>query len=212
VIGVLVVDDNPVVVMGLTAVLEAAGDVRVVATAGDGAQALELARRHRPDLALLDVRMPGLDGVRAAGPLSALTRVLMLSYSGDPESVRASIRAGAAGYLIHGSFSPDELVRAVRDVVGGRTSPLSGEAALVVVRALQSAAGAPPPEPRVFGLTGREAEVMGLVARGRSNREIAAALTLSEKTVKNHVSRVYAKLGVRTRAAAIARWLGTEPS
>lgn len=211
-IGVLVVDDNPVVVMGLTAVLETAGDVRVVATAGDGAQALELARRHRPDLALLDVRMPGMDGVRAAGPLSALTRVLMLSYSDDPGAILASIRAGAAGFLVHGSFSPDELVRAVRDVVDGRTSPLSDEAALVVVRALQSAAGAAPPEPRAFGLSGREAEVMRLVARGRSNREIADALVLSEKTVKNHVSRVYAKLGVRTRAAAIARWLGTAPS
>lgn len=211
-IGVLVVDDNPVVVMGLTAVLESAGDVRVVATAGDGAQALELARRHRPDLALLDVRMPGVDGVRAAGPLSALTRVLMLSYSADPEAILASIRAGAAGYLIHGTFSPEELLRAVRDVAGGRTSPLSDEAALVVVRALQAAAGAPPPEPRAFGLSHREAEIMRLVARGRSNREIAAALVLSEKTVKNHVSRVYAKLGVRTRAAAIARWLGTAPS
>ena len=211
-IGVLVVDDNPVVVMGLTAVLEAAGDLRVVAVAGEGAQAIELARRHRPDLALLDVRMPGVDGVRAAGPLSALTRVLMLSYSDDPESIRASIRAGAAGYLVHGSFTPDELIRAVRDVVGGRTSPLSDQAALAVVRALQSAAGTPPPEPRAFGLSGREAEVMELVARGRSNSEIAAALVLSEKTVKNHVSRVYAKLGVRTRAAAIARWLGTAPS
>lgn len=211
-IGVLVVDDNPVVVMGLTAVLETAGDVRVVATAGDGAQALELARRHRPDLALLDVRMPGMDGVRAAGPLSALTRVLMLSYSDDPGAILASIRAGAAGFLVHGSFSPDDLVRAVRDVVDGRTSPLSDEAALVVVRALQSAAGAAPPEPRAFGLSGRETEVMRLVARGRSNREIADALVLSEKTVKNHVSRVYAKLGVRTRAAAIARWLGTAPS
>ncbi|MCO5992693.1 response regulator [Actinoallomurus rhizosphaericola] len=208
-ISVMVVDDNPVVQMGLVALLETADDIKIVATARDGRQAIDLARQLRPDLVLLDVRMPDVDGIRAAGPLSAISRVLMLSYNEDPASIRDSIQAGACGYLVHGSFSPDELVTAVRDVVAGRANPLSAVAARVVVESLQSASGVPPAGCAGLGLSTREVEVMRLITQGRSNVEIAGELVLSEKTVKNHVSRIYAKLGVRTRAAAIARWLGT---
>ncbi|GAB3986508.1 response regulator [Actinoallomurus sp. CA-150999] len=211
-ISVMVADDNPVVLMGLVALLETADDVKVVATAGDGRQAIDLARQLRPDLVLLDVRMPDVDGVRAARTLSTITKVLMLSYSDDSESIRSSIQAGAVGYLIHGSFSPDELVVAIRDVVAGRANPLSAVAARVVVQTLQSASGASPAGDECLGLSTREVEVMRLITQGRSNVEIADELVLSEKTVKNHVSRIYAKLGVRTRAAAIARWLGTASS
>ncbi|GAA4608428.1 response regulator transcription factor [Actinoallomurus liliacearum] len=211
-ISVMVVDDNPVVLMGLVALLEVADDVEIVATARDGRQAIDLARRLRPDLVLLDVRMPDVDGIRAAGPLSAISKVLMLSYNEDPDSIRDSIQAGACGYLVHGSFSPDDLVVAIRDVVAGRANPLSAVAARVVVESLQSASAGPPPGRGGLGLSTREVEVMRLIAQGRSNLEIADGLVLSEKTVKNHVSRIYAKLGVRSRAAAIARWLGTAKS
>ncbi|MCO6006634.1 response regulator transcription factor [Actinoallomurus purpureus] len=211
-ISVMVVDDNPVVLMGLVALLETADDVKVLATAGDGRQAIELARQLRPDLVLLDVRMPEVDGVRAARTLATITRVLMLSYNEDSESIRGSIQAGACGYLVHGSFSPDDLVVAIRDVVAGRANPLSAVAARVVVQSLQCASGASPAGDGGLGLSTREVEVMRLITQGRSNLEIADELVLSEKTVKNHVSRIYAKLGVRTRAAAIARWLGTSNS
>ncbi|GAA2623562.1 response regulator transcription factor [Actinomadura fulvescens] len=214
-VRVLVVDDNPVVRTGLTTLLESGG-VQVVGEASDGAQAIELARRVRPDLVLLDVRMPVMDGVAAAGPLSGLAKVLMLSYDSDAEVIGAAIRNGASGYLVHGAFGADELVQAIVDTVSDRSSPLSPQASRAVVAALRDGSGdGPPGRPRPadrraeLGLSRREAEVMDLIARGRSNGEIAALLVVSEYTVKNHVNRIFAKLGVRSRGAAIARWLGT---
>lgn len=217
-IRVLVVDDNPVVRMGLTALLESGG-VQVVGEAPDGAQAIELARRECPDLVLLDVRMPVMDGVTAAGPLSGLAKVLMLSYDSDADVIGAAIRNGAAGYLVHGAFGTEELVAAIVDTVADRSSPLSPQASRAVVAALREgpgdrqAAEGPPVDRRAeLGLSRREAEVMDLIARGRSNGEIAAMLVVSEYTVKNHVNRIFAKLGVRARGAAIACWLGTADS
>ncbi|WP_242903253.1 response regulator [Actinomadura terrae] len=215
----LVVDDNPVVRAGLATLLRA-GDVDVVGEAVDGAHALEEAERLRPDIVLLDVRMPGVDGVTAAGPLSALAKVLMLSYDTDSDVIGQAIRNGATGYLVHGAFSVDELLNAVHDTVAGRSSPLSPPASRAVVEALRGGeipppppqpAPPPPPVPVVdnCGLSPREAEVMDLIAQGHSNGEIAARLVVSEYTVKNHVNRIFAKLGVRTRGAAMARWLGT---
>ncbi|TDD75704.1 response regulator transcription factor [Actinomadura darangshiensis] len=187
-----------------------AGGVEVVGEAVDGTQAVELARRLRPDIVLLDVRMPGVDGVAAAGPLSVLSKVLMLSYDTDADVIGQAVRNGASGYLVHGTFEADELVAAVHDTVAGRSSPLSPSASRAVVEALrrepaplQAAARDDP------GLSPREAQVMDLIAQGRSNGEIAGALVVSEYTVKNHVNRIFAKLQVRTRGAAIARWLGT---
>lgn len=212
---VLVVDDNPVVRSGLVSLLEASGQVQVVGEAGDGGRAVELAENLRPDLVLLDVRMPLVGGVEAAAPLSRVTRVLMLTYTDDPETVRASIRRGACGYLVHGTFSADELGRAVRDAVSG-ANPLSPTAVSAVIEAVRDTpprrAVASPAARAGSGLSTREAEVMDLIAQGRSNGEIAADLFLSEKTVKNHVNRIYAKLGVESRGAAIAQWLGTAPS
>ncbi|MES9543058.1 MULTISPECIES: response regulator transcription factor [unclassified Actinomadura] len=209
-VRVLVVDDNPVVRAGLSTILESGG-VEVVGEAVDGAHAVEQARSLRPDLVLLDVRMPGVDGVVAAGPLSAIAKVLMLSYDTDADVIGQAIRNGASGYLVHGAFEADELLAAVHDTVTGRSSPLSPPASRAVVEALRGgAAPARPPAPRDdLGLSPREAEVMDLIARGCSNGEIARALVVSEYTVKNHVNRIFAKLHVRTRGAAIARWLGT---
>jgi len=211
----LVVDDNPVVRAGLVALLEA-GDVHVVGEAVDGDHALEEARRLRPDIVLLDVRMPGVDGLAAVAPLSALAKVLMLSYDTDTEVIGTAIRDGASGYLVHGSFAAEELVAAVHDTVAGRASPLSPAASKAVVEALRRATGGaaaePAPDRHALGLSPREAQVMELIARGHANREIALALVVSENTVKNHVNRIFAKMGVRTRGAAIARWLGTAGS
>jgi DNA-binding NarL/FixJ family response regulator len=208
---VLVVDDNPVVRSGLISLLEAAG-LEVAGEAGDGRTAIELTERLRPDLVLLDVRMPVLDGVAAAKLLAHHTQVVMLTYTGDPETVRAAIGHGAVGYLVHGTFSAEELAAAVRTAVGG-ANPLSPEAVSALVAAVLPA---PPPGPaRIrerYGLSERESEVMDLIARGCSNTEVAGRLFLAEKTVKNHVNRIYAKLCVTSRGAAIARWLGTAGS
>lgn len=244
---VLVVDDNVVVRSGLVALLEVSG-IEVVGEAGDGQNAVEMAERLKPDLVLLDVRMPLMDGVAAAEILSRTTRVIMLTYTDDPQVVRAAIGKGAVGYLVHGSFTPEELTAAVHTAVGGR-HPLSEVAVSALVGAVRqgsdeaepaepanapsptspaeaaepapvpSAGPAPPPQQARhsgdgvdtarFGLSDREIDVMSLIVQGRSNNEIASRLFLAEKTVKNHVNRIYAKLGVTSRAAAIAVWMGT---
>ncbi|MGP4023808.1 LuxR C-terminal-related transcriptional regulator [Actinomadura sp. 3N407] len=220
--------------------MEASG-VEVVGEAGDGRTAIELVDRLKPDLVLLDVQMPLMDGVAAAQVLSAKTRVIMLTYTEDPKVVRAAIGNGAVGYLVHGSFTPEELTAAVHGVVDG-SNPLSPAAVSALVGAVRSdsqssrdSQGGPEsrdtgeaqsvrdtpagpvrdqyvPAARKagdFGLSTREADVMRLIARGRSNGQIAQHLFLAEKTVKNHVNRIYAKLGVTSRAAAIAQWIGT---
>lgn len=213
---ILVADGNPVVRAGLLSLLEASG-VEVLAEAGDARAAIELTERLRPDLVLLDARMPAADGVAPAEALSTMTRVLMLSHTDDPDVVRQTIRSGAVGYLVHGSFTPDELSSAIGSAIEGRNplSPAAVSALTAGVRGPRAAVRDPAPGradgPRPgagFGLSAREIEVMDLIGDGRSNREIAARLFLSEKTVKNHVNRIYAKLGVAGRAAAIARWTG----
>lgn len=204
-IGVLVADDNPVVREGLAAVLDAEPDLQVVGRAADGREAVDLARRAAPDVVLLDVRMPGGDGIAAAAELAPRFPVLMLTYTDDDETVTAALRAGARGYLVHGTHSPAELGDAVRRVAAGEVV-LGARAASAVVTALRSA-------PRVvdvgaaFHLTRREAEVLDHLSRGASNADIATTLYLSPKTVKNHLHHAYAKLGVTTRAEAIALWL-----
>ncbi|GAA4066018.1 MULTISPECIES: response regulator transcription factor [Actinomadura] len=220
-IRVVVADDNPVVRSGLVALLEATGEVRVLGQASNGGEAIELTRRFAPDLVLLDVRMPLMDGITALRTLSGVTKVLMLTYTDNDEVIRTAIRNGAAGYLVHGTFTADELAAAVRDTVAGTNNPLSPAAVAALMAAVQGAEDRPAPPPRErsggrtaaarpgHGLSAREAEVMDLIAQGRTNREIAERLFLTEKTVKNHVNRIFAKLGVTNRAAAIARWLGT---
>ena len=207
-IRVLVADDNAVVRSGVTSLLEASGRVRTVAQASTGKEALTLARAHRPDVVLLDVRMPVMDGLTAAAPLSELAKVLMLTYSEEPEIVTTAIRAGACGYLVHNRFTPDELVKAVEDVAAGR-SVLSPAVTPAVFDALKVAPAASQTTAAANGLTEREGEIMNLIAQGHANTAVAHTLFLSEKTVKNHLNRIYAKLGVTTRAEAIATWLGT---
>jgi DNA-binding NarL/FixJ family response regulator len=205
---VIVADDNAVVRSGLVSLLQAGG-VEVLAEAADGDKAIALTERLRPDLVLLDVRMPLVDGVTAARELAKTTRVLMLTYTDTPEVIRSAIGNGAAGYLVHGTFSAEELLDAVRGTAQG-ANPLSPVAVAALVGAVQSHAQAPPEsQGSRFGLSTREMEVMELVAQGFPNGAIAGRLFVADKTIKNHVNHIYAKLGVTTRAAAIALWLGS---
>lgn len=205
-IRVLVADDNAVIRQGLLGLLGLSDDIEVVGAAADGRQAVQLADATAPDVVLLDVRMPILDGVSAARTLSVRAKVLMLTYSDSEEFVVGAIRAGASGYLVHGRFDPDELSAAIRDVAAGKTV-LSPAIAPIVFEALRNQPVEPIMSP-ISGLTSREREVMNLIATGVANRVIATRLFVSEKTVKNHVNNIYSKIGVRNRSEAIALWLG----
>lgn len=214
---VLIADDNPVVRAGLAALLATTEDLEVVAEAVDGREALVLTRRHSPDVVLLDVRMPGVDGISALPHLVRLATVLMLTYSQETDIVREALLLGAGGYLVHGEFTSDDLVRAVRDVRRGRThfTPTAANALVAELRSSsqqQRSVGQSSERIHnsvVFGLSSREVEIMDLIASGMNNQRIAAACFISEKTVKNHINRIFAKLQSTTRSEAIARWLGT---
>ncbi|MFC4050907.1 response regulator [Actinomadura syzygii] len=213
---VLVVDDNPFIRAGLTSALEATDDIEVVGEAGDGRTAEEMAWRLTPDVVLLDVRMPRVDGVSAAAALSKISRVIMLTQVDDPDVVLSAVRNGAVGYLVHNTFTVDELAAAIRDTVRHRAHPLSHAASAALIDAARTdrpaAPAADPAERRArYGLSAREAEVMELIVRGLANQDIAAKLFLTEKTVKNYINRIYAKLGAPNRATAIVTWIGLPP-
>jgi DNA-binding NarL/FixJ family response regulator len=213
VIRVLIADDNAVIRQGVRALLEsAASDIEVVGEAATGKEAIARAHELEPDVILLDIRMPVMNGVDAAAALSDRFKVMMLTYSDDEPMVVGAIRAGAAGYLVHGRFDPDELERAVRDLASGR-QVLSPAVAPVVFDALRRevpTGAATGVEEGPDALTEREREVMGLIARGRANKAIASELFISEKTVKNHIRHIYEKLRVGSRAEATAVWLGLD--
>ncbi|MEV8595882.1 response regulator transcription factor [Streptomyces sp. NPDC052012] len=263
---VVVADDNPVVRAGLTALLSGREDITVVAEAADGRQAYEAAHEHRPDVVLLDVRMPGVDGLSALPYLVDIAPVMMLTYSRESEIVQEALRRGAGGYLVHGEFTADQLVSAVRDIKEGRPhftptaagallaqlregprgpgrlpddvgrSPAAHEASSPVIGLphippppissenlsqvqpdmAQSSSGWTGGRPAVpdrsrFQLSTREAEIMDLIASGMNNQQIAATCFISEKTVKNHINRIFAKLHSTSRSEAAAKWLGTAP-
>jgi DNA-binding NarL/FixJ family response regulator len=203
---VLIVDDNAVLRRGVVSLLEVADGIQVVGEAGTGKEAIALAKECSPDVVLLDVRMPVMDGIEAAGPLSKIAKVMMLTYSEEEERVSAAIRAGASGYLVHGRFTPEELERAVTDLAAGH-NVISPAVVSVVFDALREGPGVEK-KTGPGALTERESEIMNLLAQGRSNGAIAGELFISEKTVKNHINRIYAKLGVANRAEAIAAHLG----
>jgi DNA-binding NarL/FixJ family response regulator len=207
-IRVMIVDDNAVIRRGVAALLEEADDIRLVGEAGDGREAIRIAGDAEPDVVLLDVRMPVMDGVEAAGPLAERARVMMLTYTDDQERVVAAIRAGAAGYLVHGQFDADELAARIRQLAAGETV-LSPAIVGTVFEALRKTPGSPDEADGPASLTEREREIMNLISQGLTNRDIAERFVLSEKTVKNHVNRIYSKLGASNRAQATALWLGT---
>ncbi|MEU6708234.1 response regulator transcription factor [Streptomyces wuyuanensis] len=288
---VVVADDNPVVRAGLTVLLQGRQDIHVVAEAADGRQAYDAAVRHRPDVVLLDVRMPGVDGISALPHLVRLAPVLMMTYSRESEIVHEALRRGAGGYLVHGEFTADQLVAAVRDIKEGRASFTSSasSALLATLRGTSGSPEQPPsalpdglgtafggqghqpsmsasahdtdrssvytsstnpqvgsvarhPAPQQFDaasslsqanvahssagsaptgtapgagsggllteLSQREVEVMDLIASGMTNQQIAATCFISQKTVKNHINRIFAKLNAGSRGEAIAIWHG----
>jgi len=225
-IRVLIVDDHAVVRQGLRTFLELHGDpssddvsslpIEVVGEAADGAQAVDLSRRLQPDVVLLDLVMPGMDGIQATPRIVACSprsRVIILTSFGEEDKVIPAVRAGAQGYLLK-DIPPDELVRAVRAAYQGQVQ-LHPD----VARKLMSAVAAQDPPTGKPGaaaadeLTGREHEVLGLIARGFNNREIAEKMVISEKTVKTHVSSILGKLHLedRTQAAIYALRHGLAP-
>lgn len=202
-ITVLLADDHTVVRQGLRVLLSLTDDIEVVGEAADGTEVVEMATALNPDVILLDLKLPRLDGLAALAGLAdrgCTARVLVLTSVTDPASVMVAMRAGAAGFL-YKDVDPDALVRAVRSVHDGHTV-LAPEAAGSLLRS-RGRAGA---VAGLAALTGREREVLAQIAEGRSNRQISRLLQMSEKTVKTHVSSVLAKLGVadRTQAALYA--------
>ena len=205
-IRVVLVDDQAMVRTGLRMVLAAESDIEVVGEAADGAAGVRVVTEQQPDVVLLDVRMPGMDGLEAARRILAAdlpTRVIVLTTFDEDEYVAAALRAGVSGFLLKVS-PPEDLVVAVRTVAAGQG--LLDPA--VTLRVIESFAAAPSPDPMRAGqlarLTEREVDVLGLVAAGLTNGEIAARLYLGEATVKTHVSRVLLKLGLRDRVQAVA--------
>ncbi|MFD3733573.1 response regulator [Streptomyces sp. NPDC058632] len=282
VLRVLVADDNPVVRAGLTALLSGREGIKVVAEAEDGREACEAARDHHPDVILLDVQMPRMDGISALPYLVGIAPVVMLTYSGESEIVEEALRRGAGGYLVHGEFTADELVTAVRDISHGRPHFTPTAAGALLAQLRKTPSGPPLPEdlgagtdatayelsktklrymnpqqaapPSILGarrsitppvssqnlsqlqpdmgqsssgwasgcrpavpdrsrfqLSSREAEIMDHIASGMNNQQIAATCFISEKTVKNHINRIFAKLHSTSRSEAAAKWLGTAP-
>jgi DNA-binding NarL/FixJ family response regulator len=194
-IRVLVVDDHPVVRQGLRTFLDLQDDLEVVGESADGESCVDEAERLRPDVILLDLRMPGADGVAALHGLREAgnpARVLVITSFTEPSAVLPAVRAGASGY-VYKDVDPPALAAAIRSVHAGHVL-LHPDVARLLASGDARPAGA--------DLTAREQEVLVEVARGRSNREIARALSLSEKTVKTHVSAILGKLGVQDRTQA----------
>jgi DNA-binding NarL/FixJ family response regulator len=205
-IRVLIADDQSLVRTGFKMILDAESDIEVVGEAGDGAAALTMARTLRPDVVLMDVRMPGVDGITATGQVTAElpgTRILILTTFDLDDYVHAGLRAGASGFLLKDVPAPD-LVAAIRTVAAG-DSVLSPSTTRRLIERFVPLLPAPSATTTdsLAALTNREREVFALVAKGRSNREIADTLFLSEGTVKIHVSRLLGKLGLRDRVHAV---------
>jgi DNA-binding NarL/FixJ family response regulator len=205
-IRVLLADDQALVRAGFASLLDAQGDIEVAGEASDGEEAVRLARQLTPDVVLMDIRMPGLDGLQATRQIAGderlgSVRVVILTTFELDEYVFEAVRAGASGFLVKHT-EPVELVRAVRVVAGG-DALLSPGVTRRLISEFATRAKAPPPADSLDVLTERERELVGLVGEGLSNDEIAQRLVLSPATVKTHVNRSMMKLGARDRAQLV---------
>jgi DNA-binding NarL/FixJ family response regulator len=206
VIRILVADDQMLVRAGFRSLLDAEDDIEVVGEAADGEQAVAMTRQHRPDVVLMDIRMPGLDGLEAsrrilADPALSGTHVVILTTFESDEYIFEAIRLGASGFLVKDT-EPADLIKAIHVVADG-ASLLSPGVTRRVIAEFAKRAKEPLPLPALGDLTEREREVMGLVALGLSNDEIAQRLVVSPATAKTHVSRIMIKLGARDRAQLV---------
>jgi DNA-binding NarL/FixJ family response regulator len=199
---VVIADDQPMMRAGFKAVLEATGDIEVVAEASDGEEAVRAANEHAPDVVLMDIRMPGVDGIEATRRLPR-QRVLILTTFGLDQYILEALRAGASGFLLKDAPT-QEVVAAVRAVAAGDavlSTAVTRQLLDQVARRLPAAVSRQPDELDL--LTEREHEVLRMLANGLSNAEIATALVVSEATVKSHVSHLLQKLGLRDRVQAV---------
>nr|WP_203687522.1 response regulator transcription factor [Streptomyces sp. SID14515] len=201
----MVADDQAVVRTAFSGLLNTQDDIDVVGEAEDGEQAVRKAAELRPDVALLDIRMPRLGGIDAAREIVAAsggaTRALMLTTFGLDEYVYDALTAGASGFLLKDATFP-ELLHAVRVVAGGHALLAPEITGRLIAEFARQRVGTPPPR-SIDGLTAREAEVLVLIARGLSNADIADRLTITDHTVKTHINRLFAKMGLRDRAQAV---------
>lgn len=205
-ISVCLVDDQTLVRQGIRSLLELSDDIRVAAEAADGAQAIEVIPQAKPDVVLLDMRMPGMSGLDVLNALAqknALPPTIILTTFDDDQLVLAGLKAGARGYLLK-DVSLEQLVEAVKTVAGGGSlvAPVVTQRLLTGLERMQNDfTSLDQPDP----LTERETEILRLMASGYSNKEIANSLNVAEGTVKNHVSNILSKLGVRDRTRAVLK-------
>jgi DNA-binding NarL/FixJ family response regulator len=206
-IRLLIADDQELLRAGYRMVLDAQPDLEVVAEVSDGAAAVRAAAEHSPDVILMDVRMPGIDGIEATRRIVAArpqARVLILTTFDLDEYVMSGLRAGASGFLLKDARKED-LLSAIRSVAAGDSVIAPSATRRLVETLLNGNAATAAPDPAIDSLTPREREVLGLMAQGLSNAEIAQGLVLSETTVKTHVARILGKLGLRDRVQAVVR-------
>jgi DNA-binding NarL/FixJ family response regulator len=206
-IRVVLVDDQILVRTGFRMILDETEDIEVVGEAGDGAAALEVTARTRPDVVLMDIRMPGMNGITATRQICALSpapKVIILTTFDLDDHLFSGLRAGASGFLLKDTLAED-LVAAVRVVVAGEAVTAPSATRRLIASFVAAPPSSPPPRPddRLDALTAREREVLTLIARGLSNAEIADQLRLADGTVKTHISRILAKLDLRDRVQAV---------
>ena len=207
-IRVFIADDNVVIRQGLRNLLNAEERITVVGEASTGAEAIQWMRRHTADVVLMDIRMPVIDGISATAEIVRAkpeTKILILTVAEDPATLAQSIQAGAKGYLVYSHFSPEELLNAVYTVASGREIQRSPAVALAWGNMPRYQQRTQFLENRqvLDPLTPRETEILDMIADGRSNAEIAQVLVVEEKTVKNHITRLYSKLSIGSRYEAI---------
>jgi two-component system, NarL family, response regulator DegU len=215
-IRVFIADDNVVIRQGLRNLLNAEERISVVGEASTGAEAIQWMRKHAADVVLMDIRMPVIDGISATAEIVRTRpemKILILTVTEDPTTLARSIYVGAKGYLVYSHFSPEELLNSVYAVASGKEIQPSPAVALAL-------GNIPKDEQRtdflekqqlLDPLTARETEILDLIADGRSNAEIAQVLIVEEKTIKNHITRLYSKLNINSRYEAIRLKLGNLP-